>query len=65
MGSDEFKNRYGSFLSNYNSEVTAQSARTGMQTFNVMMQNLGAQVLPSVNQGLKNLTSILGPVLLS
>jgi hypothetical protein len=59
MNSPEFKNRYGSFLENYNSQVTAQSARTGMQEFNVLMQDLGQHVLPAVNGTLRDFRSIL------
>jgi hypothetical protein len=59
MGSDEIKNRYDSFLSNYNNQVTAQTARTGVQSFNVMMQNLGDKILPSVNQAFTHLTSVV------
>jgi TP901 family phage tail tape measure protein len=62
MGSDEFKNRYGSFLSNYNNQVTAQNARTGVQSFNVLMQNLGDKILPSVNQAFTHLTSVINTV---
>jgi hypothetical protein len=62
MGSDEFKNRYGSFLSNYNNQVTAQNARTGVQSFNVLMQNLGDKILPSVNQAFTHLASVINTV---
>lgn len=62
MNSPEFKNRYGAFQSQYNSEVTAQTARTALQDFNVTMMDLGAHVLPAVNAGLKDLKGVLEAV---
>jgi hypothetical protein len=61
MNSPEFKNRYGSFLLSY-SQVTAQNARTAMQGFNVIMQDLGATILPAVNRELKDFKSIITPI---
>jgi hypothetical protein len=52
MNSPEFKNRYGSFMSSYNSEVTAQTPRTALQEFSVVMMDLGAHVLPSDFKGI-------------
>lgn len=62
MESDEFKNRYSSFQSRYNSEVTAQSARTALQEFNITMMDVGAHVLPSVNSALKDFKAALEAV---
>jgi hypothetical protein len=59
MNSPEFKARYGGFMQAYNNDVTAQAARTGLQEFNVVMQDIGAHVLPAVNQGLRDLKSLL------
>jgi hypothetical protein len=39
-------------MSSYNSEVTAQTARTALQEFSVVMMDLGAHVLPSDFKGI-------------
>ena len=62
MNSPAFKNRYGSFMQNYNSEVTAQAARTAMQEFNVTMMDIGAHTLPAVNATLKDFRGLLDGV---
>jgi hypothetical protein len=59
MNSPEFKNRYGGFMENYNSQVTSQNARTAIQDFNVTMMDIGKTVLPAVNIGLHDLKGIL------
>lgn len=59
MNSPEFKNRYGTFAERYNSDVTAQNARTAFQDFNVTMMEIGQHVLPSVNVALHNFKSVL------
>jgi hypothetical protein len=59
MDSPEFKNRYAGFMQNYNSDVTAQAARTAMQGFNVTLGDLGARVLPGINHALQDFKSVL------
>jgi hypothetical protein len=62
MNSPEFKNRYGGFMESYNSQVTAQNARTALQDFNVTMMDIGQHVLPSANEALRNFKAILESV---
>lgn len=59
MESPEFKARYGGFMAEYNQSVTAQNARTSVQTFNNLMMDIGQKVLPSVNYGLGDLKGAL------
>jgi hypothetical protein len=59
MNSPEFKARYGGFMAEYNQSVTAQNARTAVQTFNNLAMDIAEKVLPSVNMSLQNFKSIL------
>ena len=59
MDSPEFKNRYAGFTEQYMQGSTAQMARTAMADFNVTMMDLGANVLPSVNNALHNFKGLL------
>jgi hypothetical protein len=67
MNSPEFKNRYGGFVQAYQEGSTVQQARTAMAELNITMQELGKDILPSVNvalhgfkptlEGIRNLLS--------
>ena len=59
MNSPGFKNQYDQFFPNYNKGSTAQSARTAVQDFNILMMDIGEKALPSVNNALGNFKSIL------
>lgn len=59
MDSPEFKNRYAGFVEQYEKGSTVQQARTAMQEFNVTMMDLGAHVLPPVNQALRDFKGVL------
>ena len=59
MDSPEFKARYGGFMAEYNSSVTAQNARTTMQTFNNLAMDIGQKVLPGLNTALGDFKAIL------
>lgn len=57
--SPEFRNQYSSFLPDYAGGSTVQNTRTGMQEFNVTMQDLGRVALPAVNHALNDFKAIL------
>lgn len=57
--SPEFRNQYSSFLPDYAGGSTVQNTRTGMQEFNVTMQDLGRIALPAVNHALNDFKAIL------
>jgi hypothetical protein len=54
--------RARNFMDVYNEQSSLQGARTSLQTFNVLMADLGDKVLPSVNAGLGNLKTALDTV---
>lgn len=62
MNSPDFKNRYAGFSQAYQQGSSVQQARTGLATFNNTMMDLGQHALPSVNNALTNLKSILNSI---
>jgi hypothetical protein len=57
--SPEWANRYGTFSQAYLENSTVQNSRTAMQDFNITMMDIGQQVLPAVNGGLKDFKRVL------
>jgi hypothetical protein len=60
MGSEEFKNRYGSILEDYTGGTAKGQARSALQEFNVAMIELGTTALPVATGALRGFTTALG-----
>jgi hypothetical protein len=59
MNSPEFKARYGGFTEAYAAGSTVQNARTALQEFNTLMQDLGQHGLPAINVALHDFKGVL------
>jgi TP901 family phage tail tape measure protein len=59
MGSEEFKNRYGSILQDYQGTAVG-TAKTTLAEFNIALMRLGDTALPAATAGLKGLSAVLG-----
>lgn len=59
MNSDDFKNRYSTFTQEYAANSPLQSARQTWGDAQVVLQDLGQDVLPVVTSGLRGLDAVL------
>jgi hypothetical protein len=55
----QFKQRYGTFYEDYNSQSTAQAARKGFADFQNVLMDIGGKVLPPVNSALQDFDALL------
>ncbi len=59
MDDPKFKNRYASFMQDYDAGSAMQRARTTIAEFNVTMMDIGDKVLPPVTGALKDFKAVL------